>query len=92
MLINNKNYRTVWMQDNCVYLINQQLLPHKFEIYQSKNYIDTANAIKTMIVRGAPAIGATGAYGLAQAALHYECHDFNDFKKYQYIVFERSGA
>ena len=80
MRINNQNYRTVWMQDSSVYLINQQLLPHKFEIYQCKNYLDTANAIKTMIVRGAPAIGATGAYGLAQAALEFRSNNFEDFK------------
>ena len=82
MLINNVNYRTVWMQDTSVYMINQQLLPHKFEIYQSKNYLTTANAIKTMIVRGAPAIGATGAFGVAQAALHFEGDNFEDFKNY----------
>jgi len=81
MLINGINYRTVWMQDSNVYLINQQLLPHKFEIYKSKNYHDTADAIKTMIVRGAPAIGATGAFGLAQAALEFEGNNFEDFKK-----------
>mgnify|MGYP001588835001 CR=1 FL=1 len=82
MLVNNQNYRTVWMQDSSVYMINQLLLPFKFEIFQSKNHQETANAIKTMIVRGAPAIGATGAYGLAQAALLYEGENFNDFKKY----------
>ena len=82
MIINGINYRTVWMQDTSVYMINQLLLPFKFEIYQSKNYLETANAIKTMIVRGAPAIGAAGAYGLAQAALLYEGQDFNGFKKY----------
>ena len=82
MLVNSQNYRTVWMQDSSVYMINQQLLPHKFEIYQCKNHLETANAIKTMVVRGAPAIGATGAYGLAQAALLYEGEDFGDFKKY----------
>lgn len=80
MLVNNQNYRTVWMQDSSVYLINQQLLPHKFEIYQSKNYLETANAIKTMIVRGAPAIGATGAFGIAQAALEFSGKDFENFK------------
>ena len=80
MLINNVNYRTVWMQDTSVYMINQQLLPHKFEIYQAKNYFETANAIKTMIVRGAPAIGATGAFGLAQAASEFDGTDFEDFK------------
>ena len=82
MLVNSQNYRTVWMQDSSVYMINQQLLPHRFEIYQCKDYIETANAIKTMIVRGAPAIGATGAYGLAQAALSYEGQDFNDFRSH----------
>ena len=82
MLINNKNYRTVWMQNSSVYLINQQLLPHKFEIYESKNYLQTADAIKTMIVRGAPAIGATGAYGLAQAALAFKGDNFKDFEIY----------
>ena len=82
MLINNQNYRTVWMQDSSVYLINQQLLPHKFEIYQCKNYFETANAIKTMIVRGAPAIGATGAFGIAQAALEFKGSNFEDFKEH----------
>ncbi|MBI3027823.1 S-methyl-5-thioribose-1-phosphate isomerase [Candidatus Woesearchaeota archaeon] len=82
MLINNINYRTVWMQDTSVYMINQQLLPFKFEIFQSKNYVETANAIKTMVVRGAPAIGASGAYGLAQGALAYEENNFDDFKRY----------
>ena len=82
MLVNNINYRTVWMQDTSVYMINQLLLPFKFEIYRSKNYIETANAIKTMIVRGAPAIGATAAFGLAQAALSHKGENFEDFKKY----------
>ena len=82
MLVNNQNYRTVWMQDSSVYLINQQLLPHKFEIHQSKNYLDTANAIKTMIVRGAPAIGAAGAFGIAQAALEFNGGNIEDFKNH----------
>ncbi|MBI1936386.1 S-methyl-5-thioribose-1-phosphate isomerase [Candidatus Woesearchaeota archaeon] len=82
MLINGINYRTVWMQDTSVYLINQLLLPHKFEIYKSKDYLDTANSIKTMIVRGAPAIGATGAFGLAQAALMFEGENFDNFKQF----------
>ena len=82
MLVNSQNYRTVWMQDDFVYLINQQLLPHKFEIHHSKNYLDTANAIKTMIVRGAPAIGATGAFGIAQAALEFIGNHPEDFKNH----------
>lgn len=90
MLVNNQNYRTVWMQDNSVYLINQRLLPHKFEIYECKNHLDTASAIKTMIVRGAPAIGAAGAFGLAQAALEFNGKDFENFKihlkKAEYVL------
>tara|TARA_Y100000310_G_scaffold242592_1_gene246747 strand:+ start:3604 stop:4614 length:1011 start_codon:yes stop_codon:yes gene_type:complete len=69
MLIDGKPYRTVWMEGNVVKLINQLLLPHKFEIYDCNNYIETANAIKTMVVRGAGAIGATAGYGMAQAFL-----------------------
>ena len=80
MLINNQNYRTLWMQDYSVFMINQQLLPHKFEIYECKNFLQTADAIKTMIVRGAPAIGAAGAFGMAQAAIEFNGKDYENFK------------
>jgi translation initiation factor eIF-2B subunit alpha/methylthioribose-1-phosphate isomerase len=50
-------------------LIDQRYLPHKFEVFEAKNYEDTANAIREMVIRGAPAIGAMAAYGMAQAAL-----------------------
>ncbi len=62
-----KNYRTVWMEGNTVCMIDQTKLPHIFEIYYSKPWEDTKNAIKTMIVRGAGAIGTAGAYGVVQA-------------------------
>ena len=80
MLINNQNYRTVWMQDSSVFMINQQLLPHKFEIYECRNFLQTADAIKTMIVRGAPAIGAAGAFGMAQAAIEFIGKDYENFQ------------
>src|SRR3989338_2401415 len=82
MNINNKHYRTVWMEKDIVKMINQSLLPHSFGIYEAKDYLDVANAIKTMIVRGAGAIGATGAYGLAQAALQYKGNGLNEFKQH----------
>jgi len=69
MKINNQHYKTVWLENNIVKLINQPILPDKFEIYDCKDYKETAIAIKTMIVRGAGAIGATAAYGMAQAFL-----------------------
>jgi S-methyl-5-thioribose-1-phosphate isomerase len=69
MQVNNKLYRTVWLENGIVKLINQPLLPDKFEIYDCNNYQETAKAIKTMIVRGAGAIGATAGYAMAQAFL-----------------------
>ena len=54
------------MEGNIVKLINQPLLPHKFEIYSCKDYRETCKAIKEMTVRGAGAIGATAGYALAQ--------------------------
>ena len=63
-----KDYRAVWMDENYeVKLIDQRKLPWKFEIYTAKSYRDTINAIKEMVVRGAPSIGVTGAYALVQA-------------------------
>src|SRR3989344_6037869 len=67
MIINGKNYRTVWMKNTTIYAIEQRLLPHKFKIAELKTAKEVADAIKNMMVRGAPAIGAMGAYGLAQA-------------------------
>lgn len=81
MKVNGKDYRTVWLEGSEVKLINQTLLPHKFEIYTCKNHEETANAIKIMIVRGAGAIGATAAYGVAQAALEANENNYMDYIK-----------
>lgn len=51
---------------NAVCLIDQRLLPHRFRILRCTSYEETAAAIRQMVVRGAPAIAATAAYGLAQ--------------------------
>jgi S-methyl-5-thioribose-1-phosphate isomerase len=75
MRVSGKDYIAVWMEGRNVMVINQPLLPHKFEILALKNHIETANAIKTMIIRGAGTIGATAGFGLAQAAL--EANDKN---------------
>jgi methylthioribose-1-phosphate isomerase len=66
----SQHYRTVSFdaEGNAVLLIEQRLLPHKFEIIATRNFQETASAIHNMIVRGAGAIGATAAYGLAQGA------------------------
>jgi len=69
MLVRGKEYRAVWMEGRDVVVVNQPLLPHRFALLRLRNHRETANAIKTMIVRGAGTIGATAAYGLAQACL-----------------------
>jgi S-methyl-5-thioribose-1-phosphate isomerase len=69
MQTQGEHYRTVWMEGGVVRMINQPLLPHQFEIVSLADYHACAEAISRMVVRGAPAIGATGAYGMAQAVL-----------------------
>ncbi len=60
--------RTVFWQDGQVCLIDQRKLPDSFEIARCQTYAQVAEAIRTMVVRGAPAIGAAAAFGMALAA------------------------
>ena len=69
MKVNGKDYRTVWMESSSVFLINQNLLPFEFKIYEAQSYLDTCQAIKTMLVRGAGAIGVAAGFAMAQAFL-----------------------
>lgn len=69
------------MKGSSVFMIEQNLLPFEFKIFESKDYNTTCHAIKTMIVRGAGAIGAAAGYAMAQAAL------FADEKNYNKIIF-----
>src|SRR5208282_1401037 len=71
---------------NAVLLIEQRLLPHEFKIVATKNFRETAGAIRDMIVRGAPAIAATAAYGLAQGALAFRGRDLQKFSRHIEIV------
>ena len=82
MLINGKEYRTVWMEGRIIKTIDQRKLPHAFAIAELKNSQEVHEAIRGMMVRGAPAIGAMGAYGLAQAMLIYEGYDYATFRKH----------
>jgi methylthioribose-1-phosphate isomerase len=69
MKVRGKQYRAVWMDGREVVVVNQPLLPHRFELLRLKTHRHTAEAITTMIVRGAGTIGATAGYGLAQACI-----------------------
>ena len=61
--------KTVEWKDNSVIMIDQTKLPNNLEFVTYTNYKDVADAIRTLVVRGAPAIGVSGAFGLALAAL-----------------------
>jgi methylthioribose-1-phosphate isomerase len=85
-----RHYRTVSFDAarNEVLLVEQRLLPHAFEIARMCDYRETALAIKDMVVRGAGAIGATAAYGLAQGARAYTGKDLERFARHVSKVYE----
>jgi methylthioribose-1-phosphate isomerase len=60
--------QTVWWESGAVCLIDQTKLPHQQQVVRCDTVAEVVNAIKTMVVRGAPAIGVTAAYGMALAA------------------------
>jgi methylthioribose-1-phosphate isomerase len=72
---------------NEVLLIEQRFLPHSFEIVRTKDFRETARAIKDMIVRGAGAIGATAAYGFAQGLRAFKGSDLTAFDKHSEEVY-----
>lgn len=60
---------TLYWENNTLYLLDQTKLPHTIKYVECNNYRETIDAIKTMVVRGAPAIGVTAAYAMALAEL-----------------------
>ena len=60
--------RTIWWENGQVRMIDQRILPLEFEIVTYSDYRAVAKSITDMVIRGAPAIGAAGAYGMALAA------------------------
>jgi S-methyl-5-thioribose-1-phosphate isomerase len=85
-----QHYRTVAFDraHNSVLLIEQRLLPHEFKIVGTKNFRETAAAITDMIVRGAGAIGAAAAYGLAQGAFAFRGADLKKFSRHIETVYQ----
>ncbi len=62
----------MYWKDNKLFLIDQTLLPDEIIYHECKTYKDIINAIKTMKVRGAPAIGVAAAFGVVLAELSGE--------------------
>jgi S-methyl-5-thioribose-1-phosphate isomerase len=88
------HFRTVAFdaEKNSVLLIEQRLLPHEFKIIGTKNFRETARAITDMIVRGAGAIGATAAYGLAQGVLTFRGSNREKFAAHVQLVYQTLAA
>ena len=77
---------------NTVVLIDQRRLPHRFTFLRAKNYRATAEAIVNMTVRGAGAIGATAAYGLAQGGREFKGSRLGEFRRHTDLVFKTLRA
>lgn len=76
-----KEIKTIEFKDDILYLIDQRKLPITYEIFQCETYKEVDFAIKDMVVRGAPAIGATAAYGVVLAAKEFLNNSKDEFFK-----------
>jgi len=70
--------KTVEWKDNSVIMIDQTKLPTNLEYVTYTDYNDVAAAIRNLVIRGAPAIGVSGAFGLALAALQSSSKTIDD--------------
>jgi methylthioribose-1-phosphate isomerase len=84
--------KTVEWKDNSVIMIDQTKLPNSLEYVTYTDYNQVADAIRTLVVRGAPAIGVSGAFGLALAALQSNAKEkdqlIQDLETAKKILFE----
>ncbi len=85
-----RHYQTVAFDEkaNRVVLIEQRLLPHRFQIIRPRSFRDTAQAIADMVVRGAGAIGAAAAYGYAQGLREFPGENRAAFNRHERCVFD----
>ena len=84
--------KTVEWKNGSVVMIDQTKLPSKLVFVTLTDYNQVADAIKTLVIRGAPAIGISGAFGLALAALNSKANSkdelINELKHAKKILFE----
>jgi len=84
--------RTVEWKNNSVVMIDQTKLPNELVFVKYTDFNDVADAIRTLVVRGAPAIGVSGAFGMALAALQSSSKTIedllSDLEKAKKILFE----
>jgi len=93
MNINGKHCHTIWLNDNnpqLVQVFDQRYFPHKTDVFDITTTDEAAFAIKEMVVRGAPLIGVTAAYGMYLGCL--EAQEQNDPKAYMNEVAKKLNA
>lgn len=81
MLVNDVHYRSVWAEDEVVVIINQQKLPFEFELLRLAEVDEVIEAIASLKVRGAPAIGIAAAFAMWISALKNGELTLSDFNK-----------
>ena len=92
MKIAGRDYRTIWsVGDDTVEVIDQTRLPHAFATVRLASAEDAARTITTMVVRGAPLIGATAAYGVA-LAMRADASDENLDRVHDLLIATRPTA
>ena len=84
--------KTVEWKNGSVVMIDQTKLPNELVFVTLTDYNQVADAIKTLVIRGAPAIGISGAFGLALAALNSKANSkdelINELKHAEKILFQ----
>ncbi len=97
MEIQGKHYHTIWVKEGnseIIQVIDQRKLPFQFKIFDLKTVDDAFFAIEKMVVRGAPLIGVTAAYGMYLALLKFKGDNFEKYieQKAEYLKSSRPTA
>ena len=67
MKVSGSNYKSIWRENDSIFIIDQTLLPNEFKISELNTFNKFCEAIVSMQVRGAPLIGVTAAYAIAHS-------------------------
>src|SRR5229473_3236661 len=93
MKVDGKHFRSIWLEPDgwSVGAIDQRRLPHDFVVARLTDCDAAADAIRSMLVRGAPLIGATAAYGMA-LAMRADSSDAALTRAYDRLIVTRPTA
>jgi methylthioribose-1-phosphate isomerase len=93
MKVDGRHFRSIWLEADgwTVGAIDQRRLPHEFAIVRLETADAAADAIRSMLVRGAPLIGATAAYGMA-LAVRDDRSDAGIDRAYEFLIATRPTA